>query len=274
MRNKELRAIQALEMDILAEFIDICQKYGLRYYAMGGTCLGAVKYQGFIPWDDDIDVGMPRQDYNKFLQIAQDELPDNYFLQNYRTEKEYLQNYSKIRANDTIFMEKEVAGLDMNHGVYIDIFPLDGLPRNKYLRKVTRFRLKCFNLGIYGHYIDDTQHLKPWSKMVRTVMKCRYTPQQLHRKWECLAASYDYDRCKWVCFYGAEPIGQRKYLGEGIQMQFEHLHITVPLQYDLFLKEYYGDYMTPYPQDKQTTSHETLMIDVAKSYKEYNMEDI
>lgn len=271
MINDDLYSVQTSAIGILKAFISVCQKHGLRYYALYGTCLGAVRHQGFIPWDDDIDVGMPRRDYDKFLQIAQEELPSQYFLQNYQTEKEYLQHFSKIRDTNTTFIETDVAHMHMNHGVYIDVYPLDGVPQNKILRKIIFTRLKSLQLGIYGHYISDTRHLKMRSKIIRQVMKSLYTPSQLHRKWHALASRYDYDQSDLVCYYGSKSrhLIPREYFGAGIEMKYEDLQMIVPVQYDKFLTIIYGNYMTLPPQEKQVSHHETLLIDVAKSYKDY-----
>lgn len=271
MINDDLYSVQTSAIGILKAFISICQKHGLRYYALYGTCLGAVRHQGFIPWDDDIDVGMPRRDYDKFMHIAQEELPSQYFLQNYQTEKEYLQHFSKIRDTNTTFIETDVAHLHMNHGVYIDVYPLDGVPENQLFRKILYTRLKFLQLGIYGHYISDTRPLRLRSKIVRQVMKSLYKPVQLHRKWHALAAQYDYDQSDLVCYYGSKSrhLIPREYFREGTEMKFEDLQVIVPGQYDKFLTTIYGNYMTLPPQEKQVSHHETLLIDVAKSYKDY-----
>ena len=117
--------LKAIELDILKAFIDVCKKNSLNYYLLGGSCLGAVRHHGIIPWDDDIDVGLLRADYNKFMEVGQKYLPEHYFLQNYRTDPEYYVNFAKIRDSRTTFIESSLKNLHINHGVYIDVFPLD-----------------------------------------------------------------------------------------------------------------------------------------------------
>ena len=128
--DSNLRKVQNAELDILKEFIEICRKINVRYYVIDGTLLGAVRHQGFIPWDDDIDIGMFREDYEKFVALAPQVLPECLFLQTYRTDEEYYRNSGKIRNSNTTMIETVVKDLRMNHGVFIDIFPLDNYPTN------------------------------------------------------------------------------------------------------------------------------------------------
>ena len=120
--------LQKAELAILKEFIRICDSLHLTYYLVCGTALGAAKYSGFIPWDDDIDVALPREDYEVFCAKAQEMLPSYLFLQNYKTDPRYPLFFSKIRDSRTTYIEKSFAHLPIHHGVYIDVFPLDGYP--------------------------------------------------------------------------------------------------------------------------------------------------
>ena len=120
--------LQQIEKNILACALEIVDRLHLTYFLVCGSALGAVKYNGFIPWDDDIDIAMPRKDYTAFCEKAGELLPPHLFLQNCHTEKNFPYIFSKIRDSRTTYIEKGMAGLDINHGVYIDVFPLDGYP--------------------------------------------------------------------------------------------------------------------------------------------------
>ena len=109
--------LQRKSFELLQIFVAICEKWNIPYYLVCGSALGAVKYGGFIPWDDDIDVGLLRPDYQRFLEIASGELPDWCFLQNYKTEKYYSHTFTKLRNSNTTFIEEDVADLEMNHGI-------------------------------------------------------------------------------------------------------------------------------------------------------------
>ena len=117
--------LQKCQLNILKDFIKVCEKNNLRYYLVSGTCLGAVRHQGFIPWDDDIDVGMPREDYNKLITLQKD-FNERYFIQTYKTDKKYLYNFAKIRDSETTYIENNFMTTQINHGVWLDVFPLDG----------------------------------------------------------------------------------------------------------------------------------------------------
>lgn len=121
----KIREVQKIELEILLEFDRICKEEGLKYQLFDGTLLGAIRHKGFIPWDDDIDVAMLREDYEIFLKVAQKKLGLDYFLQTTDTDKNYVNPFAKIRKNGTVFKENMVKDIDMHHGVYIDIFPMD-----------------------------------------------------------------------------------------------------------------------------------------------------
>ena len=140
--------LQKIELDMLKEFIRICDELNLTYYLVCGSALGAAKYQGFIPWDDDLDVALPREDYDVFCEKAQSMLPEHLFLQNHLTDEQYPLYMSKIRNSNTTFIERIHSKIDMNHGVYIDVFPLDGYPNDeknikKFERQKVLYNRKC-----------------------------------------------------------------------------------------------------------------------------------
>ena len=273
MNNEELNKLKAIEIDMLIELIRICQKYKLRYFVIGGTCLGAVRHKGFIPWDDDIDIGMPRKDYNRFLEIAQNELPSHLFLQNYKTEKDSILNFTKIRNSNTTFVEKPVAHLDINHGAYIDIFPLDGVPENKFVKKFNDLCLACLNLKLTRYYLGNTKDIKFRSRVIKYIMKTLYKPYKLHEKMDSIVEKYDYDQYDLVKNYfgmwGEKEIVPREYFGIGCNLTFENISVTAPIDYDKYLTNVYGDYMTPPKKERQISHHEITIIDLNNSYTLY-----
>ena len=136
--------LQAKELSLLRAFTDVCEKLELEYFLVCGSALGAVKYKGFIPWDDDVDVALKRADYDVFLERAQELLPDGIFLQNHRTDPAYPNIFSKLRDSNTTYIEKSVAHLPINHGIYIDVFPLDEYPTaERERRRLERTKSAC-----------------------------------------------------------------------------------------------------------------------------------
>ena len=133
--------LQKALLEIFKAFVAVCEKHHLRYYLIGGTCLGAVRHKGFIPWDDDIDVGLPREDYEKFIQL-QDEFKDTpYFIQTWKSDPKYIYGYAKLRNSNTTYIENFYKHFQFNQGLWIDIFPIDGFsrvvkPAKKFKNKV------------------------------------------------------------------------------------------------------------------------------------------
>ena len=129
-----LRDAQIIMAGILKDVHEFVKNMDIKYFLDAGTLIGAVRHKGFIPWDDDIDIGMLREDYEKFLKIAKDELPEHLFLQTFENDLDYdiYQVPCKIRYNNTLYLEEEIVeNENMHNGLFIDIFPYDSLPKNK-----------------------------------------------------------------------------------------------------------------------------------------------
>ena len=125
-----MNELQKTELDLFCCFAEACEKLNLNYFLVCGSALGAARHQGVIPWDDDFDVGMYREDYNKFMELAPAILPEGIFLQNYKTDPAFPYVFAKLRNSNTTFVQTLMSDLNINHGVYIDIFPLDGYPED------------------------------------------------------------------------------------------------------------------------------------------------
>ena len=133
--NHELRQLQLVELDIMALFRSICEKHHLRYFMVGGTMLGAIRHKGFIPWDDDMDVGLPRTDYEKFIQIAPAELPEGYDFLNYKLQSDYNRYFSRLVDTRVSVYNASNSKTIIEHA-WLDIFPLDGMPTGKLRQKM------------------------------------------------------------------------------------------------------------------------------------------
>jgi lipopolysaccharide cholinephosphotransferase len=136
--SNELKNLQNVQLEILDEIVRICNKYDIPYFFIGGTLLGAVRHKGFIPWDDDIDIGMLRKDYNKFIKLCKDELKSEYYLQCSETYPQHWLSFAKIRKNNTLFIESEGLPFRGNdhRGIFVDIFPYDYVSKNKNIQKI------------------------------------------------------------------------------------------------------------------------------------------
>lgn len=269
--NELSRELKKTELDMLARFVGVCRTLGLRYYILGGTLLGAVRHQGFIPWDDDIDVGMPRADYEIFLREGQRCLEEPYFLQTFRTDPQYTVNFAKIRNSDTTFMETSLRGRDMNHGVYIDVFPLDFYPDDPRTARTLR-RKNWFLSGRLAAAFYYSQRLPLKSRLKHLVCKLRHPSvqktlqmrEQLFRS--VTAGSRIVNHCG---AWGDREIIPAQWYGEGCELEFEGLTVRAPVNWHNWLTQVYGDYMQLPPVEKRVGHHYCDVIDVHKSYKDY-----
>lgn len=239
--QEDIRRLQLLLLEIVLEFDRICDKYGLRYWIDSGTLLGAVRHKGFIPWDDDLDVAMPIEDYFRFVEIANEELPDHMFFQTWVTERSWKKYYGKIRSSKGAYFEKtELAKimqgrkLKHNTGVYIDIFPCITVREDEKRRLETHFKVadrirKIINVG----YLIEPLF--------------RFVDSRLHRGWEgedlYVARSVRFPELEF--FIPLEAMLPIK------EYEFEGYKLKGPADYHTVLTIMYGDYMTlPPPEDR------------------------
>jgi lipopolysaccharide cholinephosphotransferase len=161
LSNKMLQRLKDEELKVLIDFDKVCKQIGVNYTLSSGTLLGAVRNGGFIPWDDDIDVAMLRDDYNKFLEKGQSFLPDHLFIQTFETDKAYPYNFAKIRDTSTVLKEYATKTLNMTNGIFIDVFPIDIVSSNKLIRWFD-------NNIIAGIYVLKFSSTIEWAKNSRS----------------------------------------------------------------------------------------------------------
>ena len=256
---------------MLREFVRICDELNLRYYVLGGTMLGAVRHKGFIPWDDDIDVGMPRADYEAFLEKAAGFLPANIFLQNYRTDGGYCLNITKLRNVDTTFIEKESRNQEIRHGVFIDIFPLDYYPETKLEELNYRIKRKALAARIGMAFLWDKKP-NPIKEMLKKPL-CWIWPDVKDAviEREKLFCSFPESGmiANFCGAWGDKEIVPAEWYGEGCDLGFEGLTIKAPKEYHKWLTQVYGNYMQLPPIEKQVSHHHTTIIDLDRPYTDY-----
>lgn len=145
---EELTRLQGTLYQILSEIKRVCDKHGIKYFITGGTAIGAYFWGKILPWDDDVDVGMPRPDYERFARIAQAEMGEDYFLQTPHTDPHVPFFFMKVRMNGTEFNEGTFKSLDMHQGIYVDIFPFDKIPKSNMLEKI-QHKILFFLNGLF-----------------------------------------------------------------------------------------------------------------------------
>lgn len=271
--NSELRNLQLVELDIMKLFASICEKHNLRYFLVGGTMLGAIRHKGFIPWDDDMDVGMPRPDYEKFLRIVRDELPDGYDFLNYKQNKEYKRYFSRL-VDKNVKITNASNTNTIVENAWLDIFPFDGMPKGKVRQFLHFWHMTFWRFFYHASCFDELVNLnRPGRPLYlqliinfvsKTHIGSKLNTKKLMQRIEKGLMKYHYDKSTYmVSFFGAymmKEIVDKKLLGDGVKYQFEDTMLNGPVMYDEFLTHFYGDYMKP-PSDEDKDKHNIEKIE-------------
>lgn len=255
----ELRDLQLVELSILREFVRLCEAHGLRYYLAYGTLLGAIRHGGFIPWDDDIDVTMPRDDYSRFAQICVSGLSPGFRWQSYHTDTHYPLWFGKLLKTDTVLRQAPSQHLPFQQSVYIDVFPLDGLAEGRWeaLAQLALFRICRLRLGAE---IKREPIKRLLVHLVRVVPRRSAISaiEEMGRRHPVSTST------RWICVGG--PYGRRLqsfprlWFGPGLAQVFEDLAPVGPLEWDRYLAQVYGDYLTPPPLRHRVSHHEVTEL--------------
>lgn len=257
--NLTLRDAQMLMVSILKDVDNICEKHNLKYFLDAGTLLGAIRHKGFIPWDDDMDIGMLREDYEKFLKIAKQELPNHLFLQTFESDKYYdiYQVPCKVRYNGTILIEKAIGENEkMHNGVYIDIFPYDSLPKYNFVYKIQR-AISRIILQSFVRLRDVPKKLTYKNKITFSFYKIitKIFTAKKRRKFFNFLIKWNDINSKYMG-YGvdtawSEYVYKKQDYFDLIKLEFEGEHFYGPKNADAILTALYGDYMTlPKEEDR------------------------
>ncbi len=276
----KLDKVQKILLGYLLEIDRICKKHKIKYFLAGGTLLGAIRHHGFIPWDDDADVMMLREDYDHFLEVVQQELPDHIFLQLPTTEKGNYNPFTKLRINDTMF-STEFTGrfMDMHNGIFFDVLSHDKTGNHRWSQKLHLMATMLLRSIVFnkwgntdiasggGHpiickIVDKAKYLVPMPFAVWAQNKALTFFQ--NRK-----SDYLYDGMGRNLKRGAFPA---KWLEEAVYVDFEGYQFPVPKEYDKYLTYLYGDYMQMIPVSQRRTSHSIVLTDLG-AYGAFALEE-
>lgn len=270
--------VQKVIFNIFLDVSKVLTDNNIDYYANGGTCLGAVRHHGFIPWDDDIDITIKIEDYDKAKEHLAKELPDYYSIRHFDSNDHYANVFFKVVDERTTCIEKiDYKHKDAYKGCFVDVMPLSGMPEGKlkrdlFCKKINALRILS-EMRIYG---KDALDLK-WKTMIypllRPIFRC-VPPNHYCRKWLDLLKKYPFEKCKYTgyvwWFDVARLVYKKEVFGTPTPLKFESTIICCPEKWDELLKQQFGDYMSLPPKDKQQPMH-VGTLDLEHSYHEYAM---
>lgn len=272
--KEQLRKMQLIELNILKEVRRVCEKNDIRYFLIGGTLIGAIRHKGFIPWDDDIDIGMSRADFDRFVEVCKTDLGPDFFLQTPETEEKNADyEIARVRLNGTACVQSFRKNTKTHNGFYVEVFPYDNLPKNK----VTQFfygkwfpfmkRICAIRMG----YTPRPKKFIVFLIVYAAAFLSRIIPLKvLHKKMLNYHVKHNRKETDYVFLLsGAWGYAKEKHLrttiSEFTTVPFEDDFFPAPKDYDTFLREQYGDYMQM-PKDIEScyNKHRCLELDFGK----------
>ncbi len=252
----DLDKIHSIQLKMLIELDRICKKYKINYIISGGTLLGAVRSGGFIPWDDDIDVRMCRHEYNRFIQVCENELDDNiFFLQNHKTDSNYPWYYGKLRYVHSQYTREGQEHLKMKDGIFIDIMPADGLPNNNVTRNVIITQCYILKKFLYSS-VGCTEECNRVKRLVYKLAN-KFPKKIIFSMLDNISKKYMDDKFKYVTSYSFVKVGQKQFTEKEwhidcVELCFEGHMFSAPREYHKWLVMTYGeDYMMLPPENKR-----------------------
>ena len=286
--------VQEVILSIFKSIKAICEKNNLRYFAIGGTCIGAVRHNGFIPWDEDLDIAMPYEDYCKFIDISRRELPDKYKLYSPEENRHWCRNYIKIHDISTTYAEKESQMFDDRYtGVFVDVMPIYGLPKGRisqfFYQKLNTVYLNMNKIQRVYYLNDDRSSFTLSQKVIYGVLSIlpliHYPNNKDYMLYNALIRKLfervPFDNSDKVLFGWRNELGiifRRAFhyqtmlpysvFSSYTTVLFEDTDIRIPVGFDSYLTKEFGDYMSIPPKSKQIR-HDPVIMDLKKSYAHY-----
>lgn len=269
MATYDVRKLQLRLLDILVEFDRMCREQGLQYFMTYGTMLGAVRHHGFIPWDDDVDVGMPRPDYERLLAHWREWLPEHLEFVCGENDPQYPVAFGKIQDARTTLIERP--HYYYLGGLYIDVVPIDGIAENPWRRFVHKWHYHLCFRTLYMTHCDPYRHGQGPSAWLPLLCRRLFTLQGVQAHIRRILMKYPYECSKHICLYNdhTKAVIACDVFGQGADYEFEGHHFMGPAKAHDYLLACFGkDYMQLPPESKRHV-HGFHYLDMDKPYKEY-----
>lgn len=269
--TEKRKKVWAVLLDLLIKFDSVCKKHGLIYYLTDGTLLGAIRHKGFIPWDDDIDVAMPRVDY-EILKTLGKEFSNPYFLQTPYTDSGYFYSFLKIRNSNTTGLSKAFMYQGFNDGLFLDVFPMDAVDLEKGEEVYNRLRQLCVSNSAYMKLSNPNYSVTELENLRLMASK---DPLKTYEEICRLATQFNGNQENWISHWVStiSPYSRRVWYREDFEKvllwDFEEMRFPVPQGYDRYLKIVYGDYSQLPPVEKRGLKHDNAIFDPDKPYTYY-----
>lgn len=262
LSSADFAKMQEHERVMLQELDRVCRKNGIKYTIFGGTLLGAVRHKGFIPWDDDADVCMLREEYEKFRRASNQLNPDICFFQDHKNDSEYRWGYGKLRRSGTVYIRAGQEHIKCKTGVFLDVFPLDDIPKTTIGQMLQDFHCFCLRKILWSEVgkMNETGFMKSWYSILSRI-PTDWVFKQLER-YTKKSRNDSPNLVRTLCYtsigklYRKHPIKERYGMPKSwflnlSDYNFDGLKLRGISDYDACLSFEYGDYMTPPPVDKR-----------------------
>lgn len=274
--QEQLKRLHAELLDILAEIIRVCEITATPYFIQGGTAIGAHFNRGIVPWDDDIDIGMTRENYERFLREAPQHLSKGYFLQWYGSEPDTPFYFAKVRRDNTLFVGNDEKGLPIHHGIYVDIFPYDRIPDNARREMLQRaevgFWVNCFiakSVWLWRWFSSRPKAERLPKSFVSCVMlkivSSLLSKKVIYKLMYNAMTRYNNTECRYVNIVrmSRDQIAV-KAIENPVKMPFAHLEVWAPSDLESYLRHHYRNLRPVLPKEEQQNhAPEELSFDVA-----------
>ncbi|MDF9843780.1 MULTISPECIES: LicD family protein [unclassified Paenibacillus] len=252
---EDLRAVQLIQVEMLAEVDRICRLHHINYAMIGGTMLGAIRHKGYIPWDDDADIGLLRAEYEKFRKVCETDLdPDRFYFQDMRSTPGYRWGYGKIRRKNTYFLREGQAHMPYESGIFIDIFPFDSVPDGKWAEKLHNLHCTIIRKILWsevGKKTDKNPMLRGIFSLL-SLIPLEMVSNHLQRFTEKFNRQNG-ERVRTITFPAPDKYseGKREWFEQTAEYPFEHLNLLGHYDYNAYLTHKFGDYMILPPEGKR-----------------------